>query len=158
MRLIALMMLGLLGTLGTTMPHLASALVRQCHVPYRYAYAATLSARFIPRYKHDIDILRDAQHARGVIDARGPIGWLRRTARSMVPLLAGGVRHAERLSMAMDARGFGMHRTRTERHPARITAIDVLFFCAVWCAATAVVMLSWKLGWLHLSTDGRQFS
>lgn len=158
MRLIALIMLGLLGTLGTTMLQLASALVHQCRIPYRYAYAATLSARFVPRYQRDIATLRDAQHARGIIDARGPIGWLRRTARSMVPLLASGVRHAERLSMAMDARGFGAYSTRTERHPARVTVRDVIFFCAVWGVAIAVLVLSWRLGWLRFSADARQFS
>jgi hypothetical protein len=33
-----------------------------------------------------------------------------------VPLLAGAIRHAERVALAMDARAFGAHPDRTERH------------------------------------------
>lgn len=158
MRLICLMMFGMLGTLGTTPDQLASALVHQCRLSYRYAYAAMLAARFVPRYTQDLGTLRDAQHARGIIDPRGPIGWLRRTRRSIIPLLAGGVRHAERLSLAMDARGFGAYRTRTDRNPARLSVRDLVFFCVVWGAIAGAIAASCHFGWLNLAGDLREFT
>jgi len=54
--------------------------------------------------------------------------------------MAGAIRHAERVALAMDSRAFGAHPTRTERHLVpwhpRDTAFLVVFTLA--CAAIFV--------------------
>lgn len=151
LRLIAIIMLALLGSAGTTTAGLSSALVRQLHVPYRYVHSAMAAARFAPRYRDDLRTLRAAHRARGITDPAGPVGFVRRTRRSTIPLLAGGARYAERLSLAMDARGFGAYPHRSDRHPATLRARDGLFLLGVWAGVAMVAALTTDLGLLRWS-------
>lgn len=146
LRLVAVSALALLGSAGTTIAELNSALVRQLHIPYRFAQGALAAARFAPRYREDLLTLRAAHRARGIIDPRGPVGFARRTARSTIPLLAGGARYAERLSLAMDARGFGAHPQRTDRRPAVIRIRDVVFVICMWTVFAAAFIATLQLG------------
>lgn len=154
-RLAAMMMLALLGSLGTTTDQLASALVHQCRIPYRFAYGSIAAMRFAPRYRQELLTLRAAQRARGIIDPDGPVGYLRRTGRSIVPLLAAGARYATRLSLAMDARGFGAFSSRSDRQPSVVRARDVIFVMAVWAGIAAVFVTTGMLGLLAISGDLR---
>lgn len=146
LRLIAVSMLALLGSAGTSIPDLNSALVRQLRIPYCFAHGALAAAWFAPRYREDLATLRAAHHARGIIDPPGPIGFFRRATRSTIPLLAGGARYAERLSRAMDARGFGAHPTRSDRRPARVRARDLKFLLGAWALFAAVFVATALLG------------
>lgn len=146
LRLVAVSMLALLGSAGTTLAGLNSSLVRQLRIPYRFAHGTMAAARFAPRYRDDLLTLRAAQQARGIIDPRGPVGFFRRSGRSVIPLLAGGARYAERLSLAMDARGFGAHPTRSDRNPAVLRARDLAFVLCLWVLFTAVFVAAGLLG------------
>lgn len=140
-RLIAIGLVALLGSLGTTTSELISALTRQCRIPYRFAYGAVAAAQFVPRYRQDLITMKAAQRARGVIESPGPVGYSRRIARSLVPLLAGGARYAERLSLSMDARGFGAHQRRTERQPAVVHTQDIIYVIAAWAVVGSIMIL-----------------
>lgn len=153
-RLIAIALLALLGSLGTTTNHLTSALTRQFRIPYCFAYGAVAAARFVPRYHEDINILRMAQRARGIIDPPGPIGYVRRASRVIIPLLAGGARYAERLSLSMDARGFGAHRFRNERYPAAVRTRDLAFLVSIWTSTAIIFIVTSRLGLLIISSGG----
>lgn len=150
LRMLAAMLLALVGSVGTTTDQLASALVRQCRVPYRFAYGTLAAVQFVPRYRHDLATLRAAHRARGILDPPGPVGYLRRTGRSLVPLLAGGARHAERLSLAMDARGFGAYPGRSDRDPATVRTKDVVLVGLSWALVVAVLLVTAQLGLLQL--------
>lgn len=158
LRLAAVVALALLGSAGTATDRLASALVLQCRVPYRFAYGTVATLRFVPRYRQDVVTLRAAHRARGIIDPPGPVGYLRRSGRSLVPLLAGGVRHAERLSLAMDARGFGAFPRRTDRHPTRVGTRDWTFLAAVWLGVAGIFALTARLGLLAMTGQFHQLS
>lgn len=71
----------------------------------------------------------------------GPFGVVARWSGYVVPLLAGAIRHAERVALAMDARAFGAHRTRTERHLVPFRWRDLVFIIVLW-AATAALFLT----------------
>ncbi len=64
-----------------------------------------------------------------------------------MPLLAGAIRHAERVALAMDARAFGAYADRTERHLVLFRARDVVFVALFWAASGVVfwVLLPWRL-------------
>lgn len=158
LRMIAVMLLALLGSVGTTPDRLASALVHQCRVPYRFAYGTVATLRFVPRYRQDVVTLRDAHRARGIIDPPGPVGYLRRSGRSLVPLLAGGIRHAERISLAMDARGFGAFTRRTDRDPAVLRARDWAFLVAVWAGVALAYVVTARLGLLTMTGQIHRFA
>lgn len=131
LRLAAIIALALIAGLTTTGPDLVRASVQQLRVPYRVGYTALAAFRFVPRFGHELDIIRQAHRVRGAHGGRGPFAAIARWWGYIVPLLAGAIRHAERVALAMDSRAFGAHPDRTERHlvpwRARDTVFTVLF-------------------------------
>ncbi|MRG59409.1 energy-coupling factor transporter transmembrane protein EcfT [Agromyces sp. CFH 90414] len=138
LRIAALVLLSLLAGLTTGGPELVRAMVQNLRVPYRIGYTALAALRFVPRFGHELEVIRAAHRVRGTDHGRGPIAWLRRTVGLAIPLLASAIRHAERVALAMDARAFGAHRTRTERTVSRWRARDTVFVVAFWIAAGAL--------------------
>ena len=119
---------------------LLRAMVIHLRVPYRIAYAGMAALGFRERFAAEYRVIQEAHALRGP-RARLPV--LRPLARrwSAVPaLMAGAVRHAERVSMSMDARGFGAHRTRTERSVPRWRWRDTLLVLVCWALAAAIVL------------------
>lgn len=141
-RTVALLMLVLLGGLTTTGSDLVRALTQQLRLPYRIGYAALAAVRFVPRFGHELEVIRGAHRVRGVAVGRGPLGAVRRRAGYVVPLLAGGIRHGERVSLAMESRGFGAHPTRTERVRVPFGPRDVVLLLALWGGAAACAALA----------------
>lgn len=138
LRIAALLMLSLIAGLTTTGPELVRALVQNLRVPYRIGYTALAALRFVPRFGHELEVIRAAHRVRGIDHGRGPIAAVRRTLTLAIPLLASAIRHAERVALAMDARAFGAHPTRTERTLSRWRARDTAFVVLFWCAIVAV--------------------
>ena len=64
---------------------------------------------------------------------------------AVIPLLAGAIRHAERVALAMDARAFGAYPTRTERHLVPFRLRDVVFVALFWIVSAA--LLWWTYPW-----------
>ncbi len=139
LRLAAIMALAFIGGLTTAGEDLVRSLVQQLRVPYRIGYAALAALRFVPRFGHELAVIRQAHRVRG---ARGgvlsaPARW----AGYVVPLLAGAIRHAERVALAMDARAFGAHPDRTERHLVPWRRRDTGFVVVFWAASVAVFLV-----------------
>lgn len=135
LRIAALILLAFLSGLTTTGAELVRALVQQLRVPYRIGYTALAAMRFVPRFGRELEVIRAARRVRGVDRGRGPIAWLRRTVGIAIPLLASAIRHAERVALAMDARAFGAHDTRTERTSSRWRGRDTAFVLGFWVAS-----------------------
>jgi energy-coupling factor transport system permease protein len=142
LRLAAILALSLIPGLTTTGPDLVRALIQQLRVPYRIGYTAMAAFRFVPRFRHELGVIRAAHRVRGAHGGRGPFAVLARGFGSVVPLLAGAIRHAERVALAMDARAFGAHPTRTERYPVPFRARDAAFIAGVW-VVSAVLFALW---------------
>ena len=134
LRLTALVTLALVGGLTTTGPDLARALVAQLRVPYRIGYTAIAAYRFLPRFRSELAVIRQAQRVRGVGRLRGPL-------EAVVPLLASSIRHADRMALAMESRAFGAHPTRTERTPSRWRPRDTAFTLTLWLLTAALFLL-----------------
>lgn len=138
LRLAAILSLALIGGLTTTGPDFVRATVQQLHVPYRIGYTALAAYRFVPRFGHELEVIRAAHRVRGHHGGAGPVAGLARAWGYVVPLLAGAIRHAERVALAMDARAFGAYPTRTERHLVPFRARDVVFTVVFWVVSAAV--------------------
>lgn len=145
-RLGAILSLALIGGLTTTGPDLARSMVQQLRVPYRIGYTALAAFRFVPRFGHELEIIRAAHRVRGATPGRGPIAATRRRIGYIVPLLASAIRHAERVALAMDARAFGAYRERTERYVVPFRVRDVVFILAFWAVSAVVFLLSFPWG------------
>jgi len=147
LRLAAILALALVAGLTTTGPDLVRSFVQQLRLPYRIGYTAMAAFRFVPRFGHELDVIRSAHRVRGSHGGRGPFAAVARWTGYVVPLLAGAIRHAERVALAMDARAFGAHRDRTERYPVPFRARDVVFIALFWAASAAILWLCfpWRL-------------
>ncbi|HCS62014.1 MAG TPA: cobalt ABC transporter permease [Microbacterium sp.] len=147
LRLAAILGLALIGGLTTTGPDLVRSSIQQLRVPYRIGYTALAAYRFVPRFGHELAVIRAAHRVRGHHGGRGPIARISRGWGYIVPLLAGAIRHAERVALAMDARAFGAHATRTERYIVPFRTRDVIFIAILLMATVAIFIVSfpWQL-------------
>lgn len=143
LRIAAILTLSLIAGLTTTGPELARALVQNLRVPYRVGYTVLAALRFVPRFGHELEVIRAAHRVRGTDRGHGPIAAVRRVVGYAIPLLASAIRHAERVALAMDARAFGAHPTRTERTISRWRARDTVFVVLVWAVSAGV--FAWGL-------------
>lgn len=147
LRLAAIVALALAAGITTSGPDLVRATVQQLRVPYRIGYTALAAFRFVPRFRHELDVIRQAHRVRGSHGGRGPFAALARWWGYIVPLLAGAIRHAERVALAMDARAFGAYPDRTERHLVPFRRRDVVFVAAFWVLSAALLwsLFPWTL-------------
>ncbi|MDN8547900.1 energy-coupling factor transporter transmembrane component T [Microbacterium sp. NM3R9] len=140
LRLGAIAALAFIAGLTTTGPDLVRASVQQLHVPYRVGYTALAAFRFVPRFRYELELIRQAHRVRGAHGGRGPFAAMARGSGYVVPLLAGAIRHAERVALAMDSRAFGAHPDRTERHLVPFRRRDVVFVVAFWLVSGAILI------------------
>lgn len=140
LRLGAIAALAFIAGLTTTGPDLVRATVQQLRVPYRVGYTALAAFRFVPRFGYELELIRQAHRVRGAHGGRGPFAAVARWGGYVVPLLAGAIRHAERVALAMDSRAFGAHRDRTERHLVPFRRRDVVFVAGFWLASAAILI------------------
>jgi len=146
LRLAALLLLSLIAGLTSTGPEFVRAMVQNLRVPYRIGYTALAALRFVPRFGHELEVIRAAHRVRGTDTRRGPIAAVRRGIGYSIPLLASAIRHAERVALAMDARAFGAHDTRTERILSRWRTRDTVFVAAFWLVGIAVYVAALLAG------------
>lgn len=140
LRLGAIIALALTAGLTTRGADLVRASVQQLRVPYRIGYTALAAFRFVPRFRYELDVIRQAHRVRGAHGGRGPFAAFARWWGYLVPLLAGAIRHAERVALAMDARAFGAYPTRTERHTVPWRRRDAAYLTVFWIGT---VVLLW---------------
>ncbi|MEV8170386.1 energy-coupling factor transporter transmembrane component T [Microbacterium sp. NPDC077486] len=147
LRLGSIVALALVGGLTTSGSDLVRASVQQLRVPYRIGYTALAAFRFVPRFGHELAVIRAAHRVRGYHGGRGPFARIARGWGYIVPLLAGAIRHAERVALAMDSRAFGAHPTRTERHLVPFRTRDTVFTLVMLAVSAAifVVFFPWQL-------------
>ncbi|GAA1978351.1 energy-coupling factor transporter transmembrane component T [Microbacterium pumilum] len=147
LRIAAIVALALIAGMSTTGPDAVRASVQQLRVPYRIGYTALAAFRFVPRFGYELEVIRQAHRVRGTHGGRGPFSAVGRWFGYVVPLMAGAIRHAERVALAMDARAFGAYPDRTERHLVPFRARDVVFIGSFLIASAAIftVLFPWGL-------------
>ncbi len=125
---------------------LVTSLIQQCHLNPAVAYGVLTAFRFYPLMKSDLAQIDAAHQIRAADHGRksGKTSWYRKA----IPLLASNIRRAERVSVAMEARGFeiGMHRTYHRTIHWKKT--DTIFLTAACLLTGVILLISWKMGWL----------
>ena len=131
-------------TVADAAASLLSPLARMGVHTREIALVLSLALRFLPTLADEARAVMDAQTARGGDVGIGPpVARLRALAAMATPMLAGAVRHADTLALALDARCYeaGAHRTRW--HAMRVGAADVVVMMLV-AAAIAAVLPVWQ--------------
>jgi energy-coupling factor transport system permease protein len=149
LRLLAIFVISLMFTLTTDSTALLQALVQRARVSPRFGYGIIAAYRFVPLFDGQLASIRAAHRVRGIASSGGPAAQYRRLASHMVPLLAGGIRHAERVALAMDARGFGATPVgRTYYRKSVFGWRDVVFGVGAALVLGALLVGFHAVGWL----------
>jgi energy-coupling factor transport system permease protein len=140
LRLAFLILAGTLFLSTTTVEDTAYAM-RQLRLPEMALLAFTLAFRLVPSFLRSARAAADAQRSRGLeLDRGGPLTRLRRTVPLMVPVLARGLRSADDLTRALEARGVSAERRRTHLKAYRSTVADLLVTGLLALATVAVIV------------------
>lgn len=120
----------------TTHPTEFAASLNRIGVPYKIAYAVSLTLRYLPEVKKDFVNIMHAQQARGLdISKQTPLFQrLQNVAKILGPLIFSSLDRADEISNAMTLRGFGRHQSRTWYSLKPLTTTDK------WCM-TGIVMI-----------------
>lgn len=98
---------------AVTDPTLLAHSLTKLRIPYRYTFALVIALRFLPLFESENQIVRQAQRSRGIQpEVRGFKKILRTIQYMFFPLLVSSLSRVETLSLSMDGRGFGYHKTR----------------------------------------------
>lgn len=151
LRLMCFALLSLVFVRTTSPQDLILSLVHQLRLNYRVAFGTMVGYRMLPLLQSDYETIRAAQRVRGVREAHGLLHLGERLRRYAIPLLAGSVRKAGRVAIAMDARAFGAFRKRTYRHRMVVSGDDWLFLAAVIVVFGALVAILTILGITHFT-------
>ncbi|WP_070969151.1 energy-coupling factor transporter transmembrane component T family protein [Vibrio sonorensis] len=112
----------------STHPSEFAASLNRLGVPYKIAYAVSLTLRYLPEIKKDFVNIMHAQQARGVELGKGVSIYnrLKNVSKILTPLIFSSLDRAEEISNAMELRGFGRHKTRTWYSLKPLTNADYL--------------------------------
>lgn len=146
LRINAMILLGVSAGITSNGPDLVRSAVQHLHLPYRIGYTALAAYRFVPRFRHELGVIRAAHRVRGHHAGHGPLAAVARWWGYILPLMAGAIRHAERVALAMDSRAFGAHPTRTERHEVPWRWTDWLFLALFLLACGGIFAVGALVG------------
>jgi len=125
---------------------LAGALIR-CGIPYRYGYLLILSLRFVPFFRRELRVVREAQRVRGLRPSVRSLRGIRRAIRyTFVPVLVSGLMRVDSIALSMKGRCFGLYRRRTAPRRERLRAADGIALGSVALLAVLAVLAA-RGGW-----------
>jgi energy-coupling factor transport system permease protein len=131
-RVAAIVSVGTVFVLTTDATRLMDALVQQARVSPRFAYGLLAAYQAVPRLADDLGSLRAARRLRGLRELDPSL---------LVGLLVRAIRHADQLSIAMDARGFGPG-PRTTYRPIAWTRLDLVVGASALAILIATLVIS----------------
>jgi energy-coupling factor transport system permease protein len=119
---------------------MADSLVQQWHFPDRFAYGTLAALRVAPFMAGDWATIGAARRLRGLAP-RGPVARIREAGGRLLVMLVSAIRRAERLALAMDARGFDSGVRRTHFREVRMGWRDWLTIAVALSVAAAALFV-----------------
>ena len=139
LRLLIVILSALVVSIGESRDYLLALI--QCKVPYEIAFMVLAALRFLPLLREEAQDVLCAAQMRGL---RIKKAGLRKQASAYIsvaiPIVAGAVRRAEQLSIAMEARGFRALPQRTSMRRLHMSSRDWVYL-ACFCAALAAALV-----------------
>jgi len=139
LRLLVVILSALVVAVGQARDYLLA--LTQCRVPYEIAFMVLAALRFLPMLREEARDVLCAAQLRGL--------KLKKTSLKnqagayisiVVPVVAGAIRRAEQLSIAMEARGFRAFSKRTSMRRLRMRLADWIYM-AVFCAVLSAIFV-----------------
>ncbi len=134
-------------TTNTDPTELMLSLIKQCRLNPGIAYGILTAFRFLPTMETDLATIKGAHRVRNVKKHK----WYMEKGRwykYAIPLLATNIRKAERVALAMEARGFENNQKRTYYKTVYWKKRDTIFVLCTLVMVSLVVSFSAYKGWL----------
>jgi len=144
LRLLIIILSGLVVFMGETRDYLLA--MTQLKVPYEIAFMTLAALRFLPMLREEAQDVLCAAQMRGLrIKKTG----LRKQAGAyvsiVIPVVAGAIRRADQLSIAMEARGFRAMPHRTSMRRLRMRIADWIYAAGFCMLLAAVIIFAFYL-------------
>lgn len=143
-RMLGFVAYGFLFASTTDVTNLMLSLMQQCKVPPKIGYAMLAGFRFLPMFKEEYDQIKAAHRVRGVGRMPGVRGKVQAFLRYTIPLLAQGIRKAERVAVALEARGFDGSAERTFYRQMTIGRADAVYLVMLIGLNVGLLWLCWS--------------
>ncbi|TAM60170.1 MAG: energy-coupling factor transporter transmembrane protein EcfT [Chloroflexota bacterium] len=141
LRVVAIALTSVLVFAPSDTTSLADSLAQQWHIPDRIAYGTVAAIGLAPLIAADWNATGAARRLRG-LEPRWLPGRLAAVPGRLLVVLVAALRRAERLGLAMDARGFDSGLARSRYRPRRAGRIDLL----VGLTGLAVAVIALAVG------------
>ncbi|MBL0386768.1 energy-coupling factor transporter transmembrane protein EcfT [Tumebacillus sp. ITR2] len=128
LRMLGFVSYGALFAMTTDVTLLSLSLMQQLKLPPKIGYALLAGFRFLPMFREEYEQIKAAHRVRGVARVPGLRGKFQAFARYTIPLLAQGIRKAERVAVALEARGFDGTHNRTFYRELKVGMTDFAYF------------------------------
>lgn len=137
----------ILFTSNTDPNDLILSLINQCHLNPSIAYGILTAFRFLPSMESDLSLINAAHRIR---NSKNKKWYLKKNHwyRNAIPLLATNIRRAERVAVAMEARGFTNNMQRTYYKTVYWQKKDTAFVIFTALSVLFVFSFSFYMGWL----------
>jgi len=124
----------------TTSPDHLSLALEQSHVPYEFTFAFTTAVRFVPVLAEEAQTIMDAQKARGLELEKGNfMKRIRNYIPILIPLIVSAIRRSLELAEAMESRGWGASKKRTNLYVLKMKEGDfMLIIISIILLVTAI--------------------
>ncbi|WP_211746919.1 energy-coupling factor transporter transmembrane component T [Paenibacillus sp. Marseille-Q4541] len=139
-RALSMAALGLLFGLTTRPVRLFYSLMQQWRLPPKYAYSFLAAMNLIPILIYEFQTLRHALMIRGAGHQRSKWNVYALLKQYAIPLLAQSIRKAQRIAVAMEAKGFQSENKRTFFYQIGYSHRD-LWFAIYFIAAVSGALL-----------------
>lgn len=111
----------------TQMNDLSNAMVQTLHIPYKYSFALTSAIHFVPTFAQDMQLIIEAQTARGVqLDTKNIFKKIKLIFPLCVPLLISSVRKTEGAAIATELRGFNLRTKSSCYKKSTFSYLDIM--------------------------------
>lgn len=134
LRMLGFVTYGLLFTSTTDLTLFIMSLIHQCRLSPKWAYGLLAGFRFIPLFQSELSQMKTAYKIRGY---RPRNSWKAFLSYSF-PLFTQGIRKAERIAIAMEARGFTGTKDRTYYQMTSVEAKDVVYMVSLFSLALGI--------------------
>lgn len=117
--------------LMTTNPSQFASSLNQIGVPYKVAYAVSLTLRYIPDVQEEFFMIRISQEARGLELSKKAklVERIRGNVQILIPLIFSSLERIDNVSTAMELRRFGKLKKRTWYQQQDFQKRDYLVIC-----------------------------
>lgn len=140
-RLDALIVAGLVFLSTTTNEEISIALVR-LGISYRFAFAVSTALRLVPTVLGTAHVITQAQKCRGNdIESGNVFARIKRFAPVVIPVFVSTIRSTQVFGMALESKGFGVHKHRTYLLNPTFGGRDVVAAAAVLALLTSATLL-----------------